>query len=159
MRGNDEQTLTGQLLPRAADAVRELCAALYSDGIPVTILQARRTLAQQSANVASGASKTQHSYHLPRVGERGLVRAVDLMWWIGDENARSYCVCGGYVARLGRCPRPGCDEATAKAWRQLGSRAEAAGLFWGGRWTSLDDFGHVHLPGGGAVDLDAARSG
>lgn len=98
----------------------ELLARTVEAGIPVLIVNTRRTAAEQAIHVANGTSQVKHSKH-----EDGL--AIDLV---------PYSVFQLY----------GEDKLQWREddpiWAKLGALGESLGLRWGGRWTSLRDVGH-----------------
>jgi len=94
---------------------------------PFIIIHGLRTVAEEQANVAKGASQTMHSRHLPN--KQGWACAVDVaaleqghVTW----DSKSYA----HVA-----------FAVEHAAETLGIPIE-----WGGDWKTLKDWGHFQLP-------------
>lgn len=87
---------------------------LRSQGFQPRVYDTIRTVAQQRANVASGASQTMNSLHLTG-------RAADL------ADARTWFSLGSRDPFL----------------HALGRSATAHGMVWGGNWTTLVDMYHV----------------
>lgn len=99
--------------------VFELLARCVEAGLPVMIINTRRTEAEHQANLAAGVSWTKHSKHLD-----GL--AIDL--------------CPYYQYTLHGAAKLQWD-GNDPAWAAIGQIGEALGLRWGGRWTQKD-LGH-----------------
>lgn len=98
-----------ELAPNTKKAALQWYDYLVKNGIEVLIYDARRTVAEQRANVASGASQTMYSYHI--VGQ-----AIDFVP-IKDGKA----LWGGYNA-----------SNIQKAIKE----AQRIGFTWGGDWDS-----------------------
>lgn len=64
------------------DLVKVVEHAIYLTSQDFTVLEGLRTIEQERANVASGASQTMNSRHLP--GPDGYGHAVDLAAWVGN---------------------------------------------------------------------------
>lgn len=94
---------------------------------PFVIIHGLRTVAEEKAMVAKGASSTMHSRHLP--GATGAACAVDFAILDGATY-----VPGGVLY--------------THAWIQIHAAALALGIpvEWGGNWKTLKDLGHVQLP-------------
>ena len=106
-------------------AVIKRAAALSS--IDFTVLEVTRTLARQKQLVASGASKTMRSRHLP--GADGKSRAVDIAPLDGGQVSWAWPV----YFKLA--------PVIKQAARELGVPIE-----WGGDWKSFKDGPHWQLP-------------
>lgn len=94
---------------------------------PFEVIAGLRTVAQEAANVAKGASETMHSRHLPN--SHGLGCAVDVAALVNghiDWSAQPYF---------------GIDVAMQAASKALNIPVE-----WGGDWKTLKDYGHFQLP-------------
>lgn len=108
--------------PRFKPLAIELLARLVEAGIPVLIINTRRTPAEQADYLAKGVSWIQHSKHL-------------------DGLAIDICPYALYLLN-------GSDklawDATDPVWQKIGPIGEALGLIWGGRWTQRD-LGHFEL--------------
>lgn len=98
----------------------ELVARCAEAQIAVLIVNTRRTVAEQQANIANGVSWTPNSKHL--TGD-----AIDLVPYEFYTLA------------------PGGDKlgwnAPAPVWDRMGAIGESLGLRWGGRWQQKD-LGH-----------------
>ena len=97
----------------------ELLARCVEAGIPVVVVDTRRTAAEQAANVAKGVSWVTRSKH-----QDGL--AIDV------------CPISQYDAHG---PDKLLWEAGDPIWQRLGAIGERLGLRWGGRWMQAD-LGH-----------------
>jgi peptidoglycan LD-endopeptidase CwlK len=93
------------------------------------IVEGVRTLARQRQLVASGASRTLNSRHIP--ARNGLAHAIDIYPVVDDNLVMDWS--GGHFARLARLVK-----ATAKA--------ERVPLEWGGDWKRFRDGPHWQLP-------------
>lgn len=97
----------------------ELLARCVEAGIPVAIIDTRRTPEEHAANLAKGVSWTPHSTHL-------------------DGDAIDICPYAQFDAH-------GPDklnwDAGDPVWTKLGVIGEGIGLRWGGRW-KVKDLGH-----------------
>lgn len=101
----------------------ELLARCVEAGIPVLIVNTRRTAEEQADNLKRGTSWTLHSRHL--TGD-----ALDLCPYA------SYQLHGADKLQW---------DGTDPVWSQLGAIGESLGLVWGGRWKQ-QDLGHFELP-------------
>ena len=105
----------------------ELLARTVEAGIPVMIINTRRTTAEQAIYLSTGASSVQHSKH-----QDGL--AIDVcpysQWLEFGEDKLQWC-------------------ADDPQWPKLGAIGEALGLRSGRRWKDPHDPGHFEmlLPG------------
>lgn len=106
-----------ELAPNTKKAALKWYNYLIKNGIEVLVYDARRTEAEQRANVASGASQTMYSYHL--VGQ-----AIDFV----PATAKGGVEWGGYG-------RADIKKAVAEAKR--------LGFEWGGDWSSFIDKPHL----------------
>ena len=114
-----------------ADLARVIRAAAQHPQ-PFIVIHGLRTLAQESACCASGASTTMHSRHLPDALD-GLARAVDVAALTGgkvDFAAGHEEKVYGAIANQIKI-----------AAHELGVPVE-----WGGDWKHFHDYAHVQLP-------------
>lgn len=107
----------------------DLCKVLRaaSQAQPFIVIHGLRTLAEEEANVARGASQTMHSRHLPN--HDGFACAVDFA-----------CLQQGHVSWNA--------SLYGDAWAEI-QRAAAnfhIPVEWGGAWHTLKDYGHIQLP-------------
>jgi peptidoglycan L-alanyl-D-glutamate endopeptidase CwlK len=105
--------------PRFLPLAMELLARTVEAGIPVLIVNTRRTAAEQAAYIASGASWVRHSKH-----QDGLAIDIvpyDVFRMYGEDKLQW--------------------EGSDPVWQRLGKIGEAIGLRWGGRWQARD-YGH-----------------
>lgn len=104
------------------DLVRVVRRAAEITTQPFDVIQGLRTVAQEQANVAKGASQTMHSRHLDG-------HAVDVAALVG-----------------------GCISWNATLYAAINIAMQAAGtelkipITWGGSWKTLKDWGHFELP-------------
>jgi peptidoglycan L-alanyl-D-glutamate endopeptidase CwlK len=91
------------------------------------VIQGLRTLAEEQANVAKGASETLHSRHLPN--KEGLACAVDVA-----------AVDQGHISW-----NPLLYQAIAHAMKAAAMELDVP-IEWGGDWRTLKDWGHFQLP-------------
>lgn len=113
-----ESTVThiNKLAPAVAARAYLLVYIARLAGYPVVITSSQRTFDQQSKLVREGRSQTLASKHLEG-------RAFDIDWqgWHRDSVPEMF-------------------------WHKIGPFAERyLGLKWGGRWSSLRDYGHFEL--------------
>lgn len=108
-----------ELAPNTKKAAIQWYDYLVKNGIEVLIYDARRTQAEQQANVNSGASQTMYSYHL--VGQ-----ALDFV----PATAKGGVEWGGYG-------RADIKKAVVEAKR--------LGFTWGGDWASFVDKPHLQF--------------
>ncbi len=105
--------------PRFLPLALALLARLVEAGIPVLIVETRRTEAQHLEDVANGRSWIARSTH-----QDGLaidVAPYDTYQLHGDDKLRW--------------------DATDPVWNRIGLIGEGLGLRWGGRWVQKD-LGH-----------------
>lgn len=127
-----EQRLA-KLHPDLARVVRR-CAADWSEaGTGFTVVQTIRTLEEQQRNVASGASQTMRSRHLPGK-TNGLAHAVDLVFHYVDDK--------GKITIKWDWPLASKLAVQMKA----AAKAEKVTIEWGGDWKSFKDGPHFQLP-------------
>lgn len=110
------------------DLVKVVKRAAELSSIDFTILEVLRTVEQQKRNVASGASKTMRSRHLPHPKD-GLSRAVDIAPVIDGEVTWAWPVYHKLAPVI------------KQAAKEVGVPIE-----WGGNWKSLKDGPHWQLP-------------
>lgn len=103
--------LLSDLTPAFRAVVVEFLAATVEAGIPVRIIETRRSPEEHHANVARNKSWTKHSRHC-------------------DGEAIDICP----TALLDK-PNWAPED---QLWQRLGSIAEGMGMGWGGRWTQKD---------------------
>jgi peptidoglycan L-alanyl-D-glutamate endopeptidase CwlK len=108
------------LAPDFRPKAYELIARCVEAGVPVMIIDTRRTEAEQRDYVARGVSWTLNSKHLTG-------HAIDLCPY------RQFELHGTKKLAWNT------DEPS---WRIIGEIGEALGLVWGGRWTRTPDYGH-----------------
>lgn len=109
------------------DLVRIINAGAAMCSFPIVIIQGLRTVEEEKQNVASGASQTMHSRHLP--GAAGFACAVDVGCEPGGVLSWEYSL---YVT-LAECMK-------------AAAQRESVPLEWGGDWKTLKDGGHYQLP-------------
>lgn len=107
------------------DLVKVIEAAAKSASF--LVIHGIRTVAEEAANCAKGASQTMHSRHLPN--KQGFACAIDF-------------------AALDQGHVTWDPKAYAPVWRAIKAAADAMHIpvEWGGSWVSLRDWGHVQLP-------------
>lgn len=131
-------SLSSDMLPVAM----RVLARLVERGVPVLIVQTSRTMAEHQANLASGASATARSKHLPRylrgftpTDEADLDKAdaIDLVPYDVFQS--------GGADKLAWSDT---DNPThQRMFAIIGEVGEAHGLRWGGRWKTPHDPGHL----------------
>ena len=102
--------------------------AIQITPVDFTVIEGLRTPAEETENVADGASTTMHSRHLPNTN--GLGCAVDLAAWV--NNTVAYTPLGLY-------------DQIAAAMKQAALDLVVP-IEWGGDWASFKDYGHFQLP-------------
>ena len=109
------------------DLAKVIRAAADKSPVPFIVIHGLRTAAEETANVAKGASQTMHSRHLPNAA--GLACAVDIaaeqdghITWAPDMYGKVAAVVKQQAANLN------------------------VPVEWGGDWVSLKDLGHYQLP-------------
>lgn len=105
-----------QLSPDIRQAARFLVVAARNAGVPLKITSSIRTREEQRRLVAVGRSQTTRSKHLI-----GQAFDVDVLGFARDDVPLWF-------------------------WYELGTFAERLGFRWGGRFSSLKDFGHFENP-------------
>ena len=100
------------------DLVRVVNHAIEDTPVDFVVIEGLRTVARQRELVASGASQTMDSRHLP--GPAGLCFAVDIAAWVGGVrwDANLYYQLAAVVQKV--------------------SRYTAIPVRWGGAWVRLD---------------------
>jgi peptidoglycan L-alanyl-D-glutamate endopeptidase CwlK len=95
--------------------------------MPFLVIHGIRTQAEETANVAKGASQTMHSRHLPN--KQGFACAIDFA-----------ALADGHITWE--------PKAYLPVWNAIKAAADALSIpvEWGGSWTTLKDWGHVQLP-------------
>ena len=111
------------LSPRFRPIACELLARCAEAGLPVVIVNTRRSMAQQEEYLRRGVSWTRNSKHI--TGD-----AIDLAPY------DTYSLYGPDKLRW---------NADDPVWPRIGAIGEALGLRWGGRW-KVKDLGHFELP-------------
>lgn len=109
-----------ELAPNTKAVVEQLYAYAVKENIDILIYDAIRTLAEQKANVASGASKTMKSYHL--VGQ-----AIDFVPIVGGKAMW------------------GSKDYETTSVKKFVAKAKQLGMVWGGDWTSFIDKPHLQF--------------
>lgn len=123
MDARSEKNLVG-VHPDLAKVIRSASLVCVQKFI---VIDGLRTPTEEAAEVAKGASQTQHSRHLPNA--HGLACAVDVMALkegLADWAALDY-------------------QPIAAAILQQSALMEVP-VEWGGNWTTLKDWGHFQLP-------------
>ncbi|GLK77278.1 hypothetical protein GCM10008171_25320 [Methylopila jiangsuensis] len=110
------------------DLVRVVHRAAAIAGVAFTVTEGARTLARQKRLVASGASQTLRSRHIPG-GGLNLAHAVDLAAKVGGAIRWDWPL----------------YERLAAAMKQA-AQDEDVPLEWGGDWSSFKDGPHFQLP-------------
>lgn len=105
-----------RLSPDIQLAAWYLVYLVRSAGVPLQITSTLRTREEQAALVRAGRSRTLRSKHLT-----GQAFDVDIHGW-------------------------GRDQVPLWIWEELGWLGEYLGLAWGGRFSSLKDYGHFENP-------------
>lgn len=100
----------------------ELLARLVEAGIPVMIINTRRSAEEQAANIAKGVSWTKNSKHL--TGDAIDIAPYATFDLMGPDKLQW--------------------DASDPIWLKIGRIGEAIGLRWGGRWKQVDA-GHFEL--------------
>lgn len=106
----------GRLSPDIQLAAWYLLYLVRSAGVPLQISSSTRTRAEQARLVAEGRSRTLASKHLI-----GQAFDVDIHGWARDDIPLWF-------------------------WEELGWLGEYIGFRWGGRFSSLKDYGHFENP-------------
>ena len=102
----------------------EFLARLVEAGIPVIVVDTRRTAQEQAANVAKGVSWTMQSKHL--TGDAIDVAPYETFALHGPDKLQW--------------------DAGDPIWTRIGEIGESCGLKWGGRWKMTPDLGHFERP-------------
>lgn len=109
------------------DLIKVVSLAYGDTTQPFEVIQGLRSLTEEKANVAKGASETLHSRHLPNA--QGLACAVDVA-----------ALADGHVSW-----DPLLYQAIARAMKAAANELDVP-LEWGGDWRTLKDWGHFQLP-------------
>ena len=109
------------------DLCRVMRRAYGSTKQPFIIIHGIRTVAEEAANVAKGASQTMHSRHLPN--KQGFACAVDVM-----------------AVKNGKADWDAYDYQPIAAAVLQAAHDENVVIEWGGNWKTLKDWGHFQLP-------------
>ena len=108
------------LSPRCRPLAVEFLARLVEAGIPVMIIDTRRTPEEHADNLRRGVSWTKRSKHL-------------------DGDALDVCPYSVYhIAGPDKLQWDAADPI----WARIGVIGESVGLRWGGRWVKTPDLGH-----------------
>ncbi len=110
------------------DLIRVVQRAIGLTLVDFTVIQGLRTLAEEQANVASGASTTLHSRHL--LNKQGFGCAVDLAAWVDSAVAYS--------------PLQLYDQIVLAM--KTAAAAENVPIEAGADWQTFRDYGHFQLP-------------
>lgn len=110
------------------DLVRVVRRAAQNSVADFTVTEGRRTLGRQKQLVASGASKTLRSRHIPG-GKLNVAHAVDLAAKIGGAIRWDWPL----YARLAEIMK-------------TAAKQEGVSIEWGGDWKSFKDGPHFQLP-------------
>lgn len=102
----------------------ELLARCVEAGIPVLIVDTKRTEAEHAENLRKGVSWIARSKHLD-----GL--AIDI------APFETYLLSGPDKLQW---------DPADPVWLKLGKLGEECGMRWGGRWTKTPDLGHFEMP-------------
>lgn len=94
-------------------------ARLVEKGIPVLIINTKRTMEEHNANVANGRSWTTRSKHCDGLAID--ICPYDTFKLVGEDKLRW--------------------DANDPIWKKIGEIGEQCGLGWGGRWAHRD-MGH-----------------
>lgn len=111
------------LSPRFLPLAFEFLARLTEQGILVCIVDTRRTVEEQAANLRAGVSWTANSRHL--TGEAIDVAPYEVYVMHGSNKLQW--------------------DGDHPVWKRIGQIGEGCGLVWGGRWRQRD-FGHFEAP-------------
>jgi peptidoglycan L-alanyl-D-glutamate endopeptidase CwlK len=110
------------LVPALRVKAFELIARCAEAGIPVMVIDTRRTEAEHQLNLARGVSWTKRSKHLDG-------RAIDICpYALFDAKGPDKLAWGN-----------------GSIWQQIGEIGKALGLKWGGDWAQRD-YSHFELP-------------
>jgi peptidoglycan L-alanyl-D-glutamate endopeptidase CwlK len=111
------------LSPRFRPFAFELLARCVEAGVPVIIVDTRRTPEEQATNLARGVSWTKNSRHL--TGDAIDIAPFEIYQLHGPDKLQW--------------------NPADPAWRVIGRIGEALGLRWGGRWRP-PDMAHFEFP-------------
>ena len=112
-----------ELLTVRWDLQRVVNRAIKITGCDFSVIQGKRTIEQQQANIESGVSWTMKSDHLP--DDDGEVLAVDIYPWFGGRTSH----------------HPDHYKLLAKAMFKAAA-IEGEVIDWGGFWISQEDKPH-----------------
>ncbi len=119
-----------------------LLARLIERQVPCLIVQTSRTVEEQKADLASGASGVRLSKHLPRVLRMPICKTdlfrADAMDIVPYDV---YDATGRVLTKLAWSDSD--NPQHVKLFAVIGEEAEKLGLRWGGRWSKPHDPGHV----------------
>jgi hypothetical protein len=113
--GKSLDELASYFRPTVDDFLGEAEAAI---GEPLEVIDTGRTPAEQQLKLAQGVSWTEHSKHEPQPPE-GKSEAIDVC-------PKSYLTMKGW-------------NPAGEKWAQLGAIGEKHGMFWGRRWTHINN--------------------
>jgi len=117
--------------PALVEAVKGLLDEMESIGHPMMVAQGLRTTLQQQALYAQG-----------RTAKGPIVTNADGVTTKSNHQAKN----DGYGHAVDLAFVDAEPFADRHPWAEMGARAEALGLKWGGRWKTFTDRPHVELP-------------
>ena len=119
----------------------ELLARLVERSIHVLIVDTLRTPEEHVKHLASGASRTKFSRHLPRI-----LREVNYPPSHPDAHKSDAIDLCPYEVFALHGPDKLQWDPRDPAWKIIGELGESLGFVWGGRWQAPHDPGHLELP-------------
>lgn len=134
-------SLSTEFYPLACEAL----ARILARQIPVLIVQTGRTQAEQDSYLASGASGTTFSLHLPRRLRPKTLVGFSAIFPERDLDKADAIDIVPYDQFQLHGPDKLRWDATDPAWGIIGEEMERVGLRWGGRWRTPFDPGHGEL--------------
>lgn len=112
--------------PDLAKIYAKACV-LYTQTADPVVTCGRRTIAEQRALVAAGASKTMNSRHIP--ASNGYSHALDICFIINGRMDWSWPLYKGFADKM-----------------KLAAKSLGLVVEWGGDWKSFKDGPHFQLP-------------
>lgn len=109
------------------DLVKVVQRAIEITTVDFTVLEGVRSPERQRVLVASGASQTLNSRHIP--GQDGYAKAVDLGAWVDDQVDWSWPL----YSKLAQAMKTASQEVNVP-------------IEWGGDWKTFKDGPHFQLP-------------